>query len=143
MPHLVDNTVLIPEMVRLLHEGKSVTFTPTGVSMRPFIEGGQDSVLLTNVDTLRIGDIVLAQISPDHYVLHRLIALQGDQVTLMGDGNLFGQEHCSRSDVLAKVQQIISPKGHRKPITRGRLWLALLPIRRLLLKVYRHTPRLL
>lgn len=143
MPHLVDNTVLIPEMVRLLHEGKSVTFTPTGVSMRPFIEGGQDSVLLTNVDTLRIGDIVLAQISPDHYVLHRLIALQGDQVTLMGDGNLFGQEHCSRSDVLAKVQQITSPKGHRKPITSGRLWLALLPIRRLLLKVYRHTPRLL
>ncbi len=143
MPHLVDNTVLIPEMVRLLHEGKSVTFTPTGVSMRPFIEGGQDSVLLTNVDTLRIGDIVLAQISPDHYVLHRLIALQGDQVTLMGDGNLFGQEHCSRSDVLAKVQQITSPKGHRKPITCGRLWLALLPIRRLLLKVYRHTPRLL
>ncbi|MCQ2339825.1 MAG: S24/S26 family peptidase [Paludibacteraceae bacterium] len=142
MPHLVDNTVLIPEMVRLLHEGKSVTFTPTGVSMRPFIEGGQDSVILIKADQLRVGDIVLAQITPNHYVLHRLIALQGDQVTLMGDGNLFGQEHCSRSDVLAKVQRIISPKGHRKPLTRGRLWLMLLPLRRLLLKVYRHTPRL-
>ncbi|MCQ2310904.1 MAG: S24/S26 family peptidase [Paludibacteraceae bacterium] len=143
MPHLIANTILIPEIAHLIKEGRDVTFTPGGVSMRPFIEGGKDCVLLTRPEHLRVGDIILAEVENDRYVLHRLIRLDGDAVTLMGDGNLYGEEHCMRQDVLAKVAAIHSPKGRRKPMTRGRIWLWLLPVRRYLLKVYRHTPRIL
>lgn len=135
----LPNEIFIPEIARLVAEGKQVVFTPTGVSMRPYIEGGVDSVTLVRPDDLRVGDIVLAEVAPQHYVLHRIYALQGDAVTLMGDGNLQGTEHCTRSNVLAKVSAIRSPKGRTKLLTRARLWRHMLRTRRLWLKIYRHT----
>ena len=39
----LPNEIFIPEITRLVSEGKQVVFTPTGVSMRPFIEGGVDN----------------------------------------------------------------------------------------------------
>ena len=134
----LPNEIFIPEIARLVSEGKQVVFTPTGVSMRPFIEGGVDNVTLVQPNDLQVGDIVLAEIQPQHYVLHRIYAMQGDNVTLMGDGNLVGTEHCSRNSILAKVTAIHSPKGHNKPLTRAWLWRHLLHSRRLLLKIYRH-----
>ena len=41
-----SNEILLPEFERLINNGHTVEFTPQGVSMRPFIEGGRDSVLL-------------------------------------------------------------------------------------------------
>ena len=135
----LPNEIFIPEIARLVAEGKQVVFTPTGVSMRPYIEGGVDSVTLVRADDLQVGDIVLAEVAPQHYVLHRIYAMQGDAVTLMGDGNLQGNEHCTRSNVLAKVSAIRSPKGRHKPLTRAWLWRHILRTRRLWLKIYRHT----
>ena len=128
----LPNEIFIPEIARLVAEGKQVVFTPTGVSMRPYIEGGVDSVTLVRPDDLQVGDIVLAEVAPQHYVLHRIYALQGDAVTLMGDGNLQGTEHCTRSNVLAKVSAIRSPKGRNKPLTRARLWRHILRTRMLI-----------
>ena len=135
----LPNEIFIPEIARLVAEGKQVVFTPTGVSMRPYIEGGVDSVTLVRPDDLQVDDIVLAEVAPQHYVLHRIYAMQGDAVTLMGDGNLQGNEHCTRSNVLAKVSAIRSPKGRHKPLTRAWLWRHILRTRRLWLKIYRHT----
>ncbi len=135
----LPNEIFIPEIARLVAEGKHVQFTPTGVSMRPYIEGGVDSVTLVRPDDLQVGDIVLAEVQPQHFVLHRIYSLQGEQVTLMGDGNLRGEEHCSRSQVLAKVAAIRSPQGRSKPLTKAWLWRHILPLRRILLKIYRHT----
>ena len=135
----LPNEIFIPEIARLINEGKQVVFTPTGVSMRPFIEGGVDNVTLVKPETLRVGDIVLAEVQPQHYVLHRIYALDGNSVTLMGDGNVQGTEHCSQSDVLAKVIAIHSPKGRNKPLTRAWLWRHMLRTRRIWLKIYRHV----
>ena len=58
----IANDILIPELARLLKEGKEVRFTPSGVSMRPFIEGDRDSVILAVVSgSPRKGDILLAK----------------------------------------------------------------------------------
>ncbi|MBO4578480.1 MAG: S24/S26 family peptidase [Paludibacteraceae bacterium] len=135
----LPNEIFIPEIARLVADGKQVVFTPTGVSMRPYIEGGVDNVTLVRPTDPQVGDIVLAEIQPQHYVLHRIYALQGEAVTLMGDGNLQGEEHCSRSNILAKVTAIHSPKGKSKPVTKAWLWRHILPLRRILLKIYRHT----
>ena len=135
----LPNEIFIPEIARLVADGKQVVFTPTGVSMRPYIEGGVDNVTLVRPTDLQVGDIVLAEIQPQHYVLHRIYALQGEAVTLMGDGNLQGKEHCSRSNILAKVTAIHSPKGKSKPVSKAWLWRHILPLRRILLKIYRHT----
>ena len=142
MQHKVPNDILIPEIAKILNEGHQVLFTPGGVSMRPFIEGGRDAVLLIKADECRVGDILLCRVGGT-YVLHRLIAIEGEHLTLMGDGNLQGTEHCTKADIIGKVLEIRSPKGRLKPSTRGWLWRKLLPCRPFLLKVYRHTPRIL
>lgn len=139
----IENDILIPEIARLLSEGKEVRFTPAGVSMRPFIEGGRDSVILTQLSRApRVGDIVLAQAETpcgrSTYVLHRLIRIEGEQYVLQGDGNLTGEERCASGDIIGVVVRIEAPSGRRKLLTRGRLWYRLLPFRPFLLKIYRR-----
>ena len=137
----LPNEIFIPEIARLISEGRQVRFTPTGVSMRPFIEGGSDSVTLVRAEQLQVGDIVLAEIADERYVLHRIYAMQGQQVTLMGDGNLHGEEHCTVSAVLAKVSAIHTSDGRNKPLTHACIWRHLRRSRRLWLKIYRHLLR--
>ncbi len=144
----IANEILVPELARLLAEEKEVRFTPSGNSMRPFIEGNRDSVILAPLTrSPRRGDILLVRaIQPSGqttYVLHRLVRIahdeRGELLVLQGDGNLQGEETCRRSDIIGRVRRIESPKGRAKLLTRGILWHALLPIRGFLLKVYRHT----
>lgn len=159
MTKCVNNDILIPEMAELLHEGKDVRFTPTGVSMRPFIEGGKDVVVLRKLPDVRVGDISLAAInrpisnsaaiqSPTaqrsniSYVLHRVISVRNDHVTLLGDGNIGATEQCTTSDILGTVIRIETAGGRRKPLTRGRLWYHLRGGRRIMLKVYRKWIKL-
>ena len=127
---------MIPEMASLLREGKDVRFTPTGVSMRPFIEGGKDIVVLRRLADVAVGDIALAAIGQS-FVLHRVIAVDGEHVTLLGDGNIGRTEECTKADILGTVIRIENSRGRRKPLTRGRLWYYIKPCRRILLKVYR------
>lgn len=140
----IANDILIPELARLIAEGKEVRFTPSGVSMRPFIEGDRDSVILTALNTPpRRGDILLAQVQTlcgnTTYVLHRLIRIENETYILQGDGNLAGEERCALGDIIGRVTRIENPAGRRKMLTRGRLWLLLKPARKYLLKIYRHT----
>lgn len=141
MAHKVANDILIGEFSELLAGGQDVVFTPTGVSMRPYIEGGRDSVRLHPCDSWKKGDIALAKYG-EIYVLHRIIAINEDRVTMMGDGNLYGIEQVTIKDLIAKVVEIRSEKGKRKIIGNGYLWLKLLPMRRILLKIYRKIIRL-
>lgn len=148
----IANDILIPEIERLLKDGKEVRFTPSGVSMRPFIEGDRDSVILSSLTrSPRIGDILLVRLDPKSpisnvqspmsptFVLHRLVRIEGDTFVLQGDGNLCGEERCGASDIIGIVQRIETPSGRRKPLTRGRLWYHMRRWRPFLLKVYRHT----
>jgi len=133
---LLPNEVLLGEVERMLGEGREVLMVPKGRSMLPFIRGEVDKVLLSKPKELKVGDIALAWVD-DRYVMHRVIAIDGQQVTLMGDGNLQGREQTTRDQVVGVVVDIITPEGrHHKP-TRGWLWRKLLPVRKYLLKVYR------
>lgn len=151
MQHQVANDILIPEIDQLLREGHEVRFTPTGVSMRPYIEGGRDSVILAPLRRKpQHGDILLAKTTTGDntatYVLHRLIRIDSPLSTpdsplyiLQGDGNLQGEERVSPEDVIGIVIRIERPNGRRKCLCRGLVWQTLFPIRRYLLKIYRHT----
>ena len=86
-----SNDILMPEFERLLKEGHMVEFAPKGVSMRPFIEGGRDKVVLKLCSEPKVGIIVLAKVN-DTYVLHRIYKIRGKKIILQGDGNLTGQE---------------------------------------------------
>ena len=96
-----DNTI-IEEAIRLVEEGHDVTLPAKGKSMLPFIVGGKESILLVKPDKISVGDVVLAWVDDYRYVVHRIISIKGDSITLMGDGNLAGIEHCFFKDVKRK-----------------------------------------
>ena len=121
--------------------------------MRPFLEDQRDKALLALPErlhggALQVGDVVLAEVTRQHYVLHRLIAIDGDALTLLGDGNLH-TEHCRRQDVLAVALGFFRKDRQQADMVTGRKWLAyswlwmrLRPIRRYLLFAFHpHVPR--
>ena len=139
----LPNDRFLPLVREYVAEGKTVVINVKGFSMRPFLEHQRDCVKLSPWTELHIGDAVLAEISPGHFVLHRIIAIDGNALTLMGDGNVRGTEACRMGDVCGVVIEYIRPNGHVLQASdatlqrRIRLWRRLLPIRRWLLAVYR------
>lgn len=137
-----DETIL-SEAVRLVSDGIAVTFPVNGRSMRPFIVGGKDSVILEKPTKTQVLDIVLAYVENSRHVIHRVIAIDGERVTLMGDGNLYGVEHCLVSDILAQATYVVKPGGKkislvsRRSLRLASLWKKLKPIRKWLLLLYR------
>ena len=132
-----SNDILMPEFERLLREGHMVEFAPKGVSMRPFIEGGRDKVVLKACNEPQVGMIVLARIN-QAFVLHRIYKIRGKKIILQGDGNLTGQEVCKAEDIIGRVVRVKGKYGKRKRLTRGRLWRHMpLLLKKLVLKVYR------
>ena len=134
---IVPNEILLAEADDLLSKGIEVVLMTKGNSMLPFIRGEKDSVNLKRFGAVEVGDIVLARIAPQRYVLHRIFAIDGDVVTLMGDGNLVGTETCRLGDILGTVTEFIRPNGSKKKVTKGTFWRKLLPVRRYLLWIYR------
>ena len=139
-----DNEI-IQNAVRLVDEGLRVTFPVKGFSMLPFIIGSRESVDLVKPENLRVGDVVLAWVEGHRYVIHRIISIDGDRVTLMGDGNIAGHEHCTLGEVAAKAAAVVTAGGRHHDLYTPwrqravRLWWRLLPVRRWLLAVYRRT----
>lgn len=140
----IPNFILIPKIVEFLKEGHSVTLPLKGFSMRPFLENKRDKALLVSPTKVAVGDPVLAEIAPKHYVLHRIIKIEGDAITLLGDGNLL-PEHCKEEDIKAAVVGFYRKGRTKLDRTDGRkwkiyssIWMSLRPIRRWLLAFYRR-----
>lgn len=143
---VVANDVFLREVCVFLREGKEVRIVPKGNSMLPFIRGGEDSVILKRKNTYSVGDIVLARMKDGNYVLHRLVSTDGENVVLMGDGNLSGYEKCCAADLEAYVVSITRKGKIRKcscaaHVIAAKLWRLALPVRRYLLAVYRRLYR--
>ena len=133
----LPNEVLLGEVAAVLRDGREAVIIPSGNSMLPFIRGGVDRVAIRRQADVAVGDIVLVKID-GRYLLHRVVAREGDALTLMGDGNLVGMEHCTLADVIGTVTEIIRPSGRRRTPGRARLWRLLRPFRRYLLAIYKR-----
>lgn len=134
-----SNDILIPEFERLLQTGHMVEFIPTGISMRPFIEGGRDNVVLKTCTEPQVGDIVLAKVGQS-FVLHRIYYIKNEQFILRGDGNLSGHEICSAKDIIGYVIRITDHIGNNKRLTKAYLWRYLPTLfKKIYLKIYRKT----
>ena len=111
--------------------------------MRPFLENNRDKALLTKPINIQKGDVVLAEIQPGCYVLHRIIKIKDGIVTLRGDGNI-NSESCPLSGVKAFALGFYRKDRTRLDKTNGIkwriysfIWLNLYPVRRYLLGAYR------
>lgn len=107
-----------------------------GDSMRPLIRRGMDMVTFVPLDRqLKRGDVALFEAPPGRYVAHRVYRLGENRVQTLGD-------HCWNPDPWMPVSAVLGlaiqvERGKRKilldsPFMRafGRIWMALLPLRR-------------
>lgn len=147
----IPNDVLIPQIKRMIDEGKSVTFLVKGYSMRLFLENNRDKVILApcEKDKVKPGDVILAEVEKDVYVLHRIIRRTDNSLILKGDGNIRGTESCRTSDIVG-IAVGFYRKGRNRPdlVTEWKwktysfIWLSLSPVRRYILAIYRRIKRI-
>lgn len=143
----VPNDILIYKIKEILDRGATATFRVKGYSMRIFLEHERDLVTLKspNKEDLKVGDVVLAEDKPRHFVLHRIISRTNNNLILKGDGNIRGIETCTTDDVIGVATHFYR-KGRKKPDsvddwkwkTYSKIWLLLSPIRRYILAIHRR-----
>lgn len=140
----LSNERFLAVVSEVLEQGHSAVIGVRGYSMRPFLENARDKVKLVYSEKVKVGDVVLAQITPGRYVLHRIIHKEGNLLTLQGDGNVRGVENCRVDDVCGVVVEYIRPGRVLKSsdsVLRMeiQIWRVLRPIRRFLLVFYKAT----
>ena len=103
---------LMPMMQEYLSAGKTVKFSPRGISMLPMLRQGVDSVVLAPLpQKLKKYDLPLYQREDGHYVLHRIVKA-GETYTCIGD-NQFELESGLRHDqMIALVTEFYRGEKH-------------------------------
>lgn len=139
---IIPNDILLKEVTNLLSEGQEVIILTKGNSMLPYLRSEKDSVALRKKEDVEVGNVVLAHLGEGRYVLHRIFSINGDNVTLMGDGNIRGKEYCKKSDISGTVVRFIKASGKEKVPGKGRIWRLFLPFRRILLAFHRRILRI-
>lgn len=92
---------LMPLVKEALKAGRSVRFSPTGVSMLPMLRQGLDSVVLSPVSgRLKKYDLPLYQRDNGKYVLHRVVEADEDYVC-MGDNQFVPEKGVRHDQVIA------------------------------------------
>ena len=98
-----NNRLLFSTVRDLLLEGESVRVTVQGQSMLPFFRSGS-TILLRPIreEDFRPLTVVMADAGRS-FVVHRILRVEGNRVTLLGDGNLVGTETMPREQVYGVV----------------------------------------
>lgn len=145
---MVDTNAYISTLCELVNEGREVVLTVTGSSMSPFLIHQRDAVMLGKMITSpQRGDIVLFQREDDSYVVHRVRKVSDEGYYMIGDGQTETEGPVPRERLRAIVTKV-----RRKAQWFGRndlkwrffasVWLAIIPLRMLLVKAWRMIERI-
>lgn len=120
--------------------------TVEGVSMRPLLKGRVDTVRIAPITApLKKYDVVLFR-REGQLVLHRIVAIQGEQYAIRGD-NCIGCDLVSQGQILGIMthftrkgkQLCVDSPGYR---LYSRLWVGLFPVRKLWLRLKQLVKRI-
>lgn len=144
----VPMAALTPLMEEILARGGSVELTVTGGSMEPMLHDRKSRVRLAPPRALQRGDLPLYRRDGGAYVLHRVIAVEPDGYTCCGDAQWTPERGIRPEQIIAVTERFA--RGARWTKTDSalygaywRLWLAIRPLRRLVLGGTRHVLRML
>lgn len=132
---------LIPVIEEKLKSGGTFEINFNGTSMLPLLVEGRDTVILKAFDgNLKKYDIPLYKRSDGHYVLHRVIGVNGDTFTACGD-NQWAVEEGVKQEQIIGVVCTINRKKKRVSVDSPayklycRVWVFLRPVRGYIVKV--------
>lgn len=129
---IVSNRELFSIVRDTLLEGKTVRVAVKGESMLPFFRSGSTITLRpVREEDIRKYNVVMAD-AGHAFVVHRIIDIKGDVVTLFGDGNIVGTERVTRD----KIYGVVDCSALH--IFFAKIWLWLRPVRRYPLAIFRR-----
>ena len=128
-----DNVTTFSVVRDILLEGDNVTITVNGQSMLPFFRSGSTVTLRPiRKEDFKKYAVVFAD-AGNHFVIHRIINIEGDKVTLLGDGNIYGTESMDKE----RVYGVIDCSALH--IFFAKIWLWMRPVRRFPLAIFRRV----
>jgi hypothetical protein len=117
----------------ILLEGDKVTITVNGQSMLPFFRSGSTVTLRPiRKEDFKKYAVVFAD-AGNHFVIHRIINIEANKVTLLGDGNIYGTESMDKE----RVYGVIDCSATH--IFFAKIWLWMRPVRRFPLAIFRRV----
>ncbi len=121
----LPNQAAFELVCQLLAEGREVILRVEGESMLPFFRSGcRIRILPIRNDELKPGHIVLGRTVSGHFVIHRILHIDAENILLQGDGNLRVTENIPRERIYGYVA---CNRLHR---LLARLWRGLGSLRR-------------
>lgn len=130
---LINNRELFAIARDILLEGSSVRVSVRGESMLPFFRSGSTIILRPiREGDLRKYNVVMADAGRS-FVVHRIIEVDDEYITLLGDGNYNGTERVTRDKVYGIVD--CSPLH----LFFAKIWLWMRPVRRYPLAIFRRV----
>lgn len=139
---LTDKNALL--LIKMLQENLEVQIPVTGNSMLPLWKQERDFVTLKNCNSeiLKKGDVPLYRRTSGKLVMHRIIQVNKDSYDLCGDAQVQIEYHVPKSNMIGVVKsytrkgKYYSSNGIKNRIY-SRLWILLLPFRKIVNKVSR------
>ncbi len=133
---------MMEPLLALLNETDCVPLVISGSSMSPFLAHSRDTVYLSRADRpLKRGDMILYQRDGGGYVLHRILSVEKDSFTLLGDAQTLPEPGIRPEQVRAYVKAVCR-KG--KLLQKGsfwweffeKVWIRMVPVRPVIIKIY-------
>lgn len=116
-----------------LLEGSTVRVAVNGQSMLPFFRSGSTITLRPIKEgDIRKYNVVMAD-AGNAFVVHRIIDVGEEYVTLLGDGNYLGTERVTRD----KIYGVVDCSALH--IFFAKIWLWMRPVRRFPLAIFRRV----
>lgn len=146
--HSVPMAALSPLIGEILSAGGTVELTVTGHSMEPMLHDRVSRVRLSAPRALKRGDLPLYRRADGSFVLHRVTAVEAESVTCCGDAQWHLERGVPCGNIVA-VMEAFDRRGGRWVAADSalygaywRVWLALRPLRHLVIGGARRVKRL-
>ena len=139
---------LLPLMEEALAAGKSVSFSPMGISMLPMLRQGIDTVTLSPIrGQLKKYDLPLYRRDNGKFVLHRIVEV-GETYTCMGDNQVDPEPGLRPDQMIAVVTAFTRGDREISVTSLGyrlycRIWVGAVPLRRFVRRVKNRLKRML
>lgn len=142
---------IIDRFEEVVAYGECFQIRVDGHSMLPLLGVGHDTLIIrrTRTDEPIVGRIAMYRLGPKHYITHRVMSVEGDVVTMLGDGRITYDEPITRDMVIGVVEGVIRECGDMLSChsttwrLKERLWLMQpLALRRYTLAIVRRWLKL-
>ncbi len=146
---IVDTREYVGVLRELTEEGREVSMIISGSSMSPFLIHERDTIYFKKPDReLRRGDMVFYQRLNGQFVMHRIWKVKPEGYYIVGDAQQIIEGPVAREQIFALITKVRRKGKILKPGDFWweffeRVWIRMVPMRRIIEKAYSFMRKML